>query len=51
MQNNKDFTVKDDFKLRSSSEVGWEGSDWIHLDQYGDQWWVIVSTVMNLRIQ
>jgi hypothetical protein len=31
-------------------EIGWEGVDWIHLAQDRDQWWAIVSTVMNLRI-
>jgi hypothetical protein len=30
-------------------EIGWEGSDWIHVTQDKDQWWATVTTVMNLR--
>jgi len=30
-------------------EVGWEGVDWMHLDQDRDQWWALVKTVMNIR--
>jgi len=29
-------------------ERGWEGVDWIHLVQDGDQWWALVNTLMNL---
>jgi hypothetical protein len=32
-------------------EIGWEGVDWIHLAQDMDQWWAVVKTVMNLRVQ
>jgi hypothetical protein len=31
-------------------EIGWDGMDWIHLAQDGDQWRDIVNTVMNLRV-
>jgi hypothetical protein len=31
-------------------EIGWEGVGWIHMAQARDQWWVLVSTVMNLQI-
>jgi hypothetical protein len=31
-------------------EIGWEGVDWIDLDQDRDQWRVLVNTVMNLRV-
>jgi hypothetical protein len=31
-------------------EIGWEGVDWVHLDQERDQWRAVVNTVMNLRI-
>jgi hypothetical protein len=24
--------------------------DWIHMDQDRDQWWVLVNSVMNLRV-
>jgi hypothetical protein len=30
-------------------EVGWDGTDWIDLAQYRDQWRALVNTVMNLR--
>jgi hypothetical protein len=31
-------------------EIGWDGMDWIDLAQDRDQWRVLVSTVMNLRV-
>jgi hypothetical protein len=31
-------------------EIGWEGVDWIHLDQDRDRWRASVNTVMNLRV-
>jgi hypothetical protein len=31
-------------------EIGWEGVDWIGMAQDRGQWWVVVSTVMNLRV-
>jgi hypothetical protein len=31
-------------------EIGWEGVQWIHLDQDRDQWWDVVKTVMNYRV-
>jgi hypothetical protein len=31
-------------------EIGWDGIDWIYLDQDRDQWRALVNTVMNLRI-
>jgi len=31
-------------------EIGWEGVDWIHLDQNGGQWWAVVNIVMGLRV-
>jgi hypothetical protein len=30
-------------------EIEWEGVDWIHLAQDGDQWRAVVNTVMNLQ--
>jgi hypothetical protein len=30
-------------------EIGWDGMDWIELDQNRDQWRALVNTVMNLR--
>jgi len=31
-------------------EKGWEVVYWIHLAQDREQWWAVVSTVMNLRV-
>jgi hypothetical protein len=31
-------------------EIGWDGVDWIYLDQDRDQWRALVNTVMNLRV-
>jgi hypothetical protein len=31
-------------------EIGYEGVDWMHLDQDRDQWWAVVNTVMNIRV-
>jgi hypothetical protein len=31
-------------------EVGWEGMDWINLDQDRDRWQALVNAVMNLRV-
>jgi hypothetical protein len=31
-------------------EIACGGMDWIGFDQAGDQWWVLVNTVMNLRV-
>jgi hypothetical protein len=31
-------------------EIGWDGMDWIDLDQDRDQWRALVSAVMNLRV-
>jgi len=31
-------------------EIVWEVVDWIHLAQDGDQWRVVVNTVINLQV-
>jgi hypothetical protein len=31
-------------------EIWWEAVDWINLDRDGDQWRVVVNTVMNIHI-
>jgi hypothetical protein len=31
-------------------ERGWEGEDWMHLDQDKDQWRALVDSVKNLRV-
>jgi hypothetical protein len=31
-------------------EIGWNGMDWIDLDQDRDQWRALVNTVMNLWV-
>jgi hypothetical protein len=30
-------------------EIRWDGVGWIDLAEDRDQWWALVSTVMNLR--
>jgi hypothetical protein len=45
-------------KLRSAwednkvhhKEIGWEGADWIHLAQNGDQLRIFVNAVLKLRV-
>ena len=32
------------------AETAWKGMDWIHLAHEREEWWVVVSTVMNFRI-
>jgi hypothetical protein len=31
-------------------EIGWEGVDWMQLDEDRGQWRAVVNTVMNLRV-
>jgi hypothetical protein len=31
-------------------ETGCEGVEWIQMAQYRDWWWVLVNTVINLRV-
>jgi len=31
-------------------EIGWEGVDWIHVAQYGYQWWDFVNMVLNIWV-
>jgi hypothetical protein len=31
-------------------EITYEGVDWIHQAQDRDRYWVLVNTVMNLRV-
>jgi hypothetical protein len=31
-------------------KIGWEGVDWIHVAQDGDQWWILMNTVTNLQV-
>jgi hypothetical protein len=35
--------------LRIRTVGGWGGVNWIHLTQDGDQWRILVNTVMNLQ--
>jgi hypothetical protein len=37
--------IKMDFR-----EIGWDSMDWIDLAQDGDQWNVLVNTVMNFQV-
>jgi hypothetical protein len=36
--------------LMDLRKIGWEGVNWIHLDQDRDWWWALVNTVMNLWV-
>jgi len=40
------YNIKMDF-----TGMGIDGANWIRLAQDRAQWWVSVSTVMNLRVQ
>jgi hypothetical protein len=31
-------------------EIGWDGMDWIHLDEDRDQWRTLVSTTLKFRV-
>jgi hypothetical protein len=31
-------------------EIVWEGVDWIHLAQNGDQWQALVNTIINFWV-
>jgi hypothetical protein len=31
-------------------EIGWEGVDWMHMAQEGDQWQAIMEMVVNLWV-
>jgi hypothetical protein len=31
-------------------EIGWEGVEWINVDQDRDQWRAVVNSVINLRV-
>jgi hypothetical protein len=31
-------------------EIGWWGSEWIHLARDRDWWWAVVNAVMNLQV-
>jgi hypothetical protein len=31
-------------------EIRWEGVEWIHLAQDSDQWWALLSLIMNFWI-
>jgi hypothetical protein len=35
---------------RDLKETGWEGVDWMYLDQDREQWQALLNTVMNLFI-
>jgi hypothetical protein len=30
--------------------IGWEGVDWIHVDQYKDRWRAVANTIMILWV-
>jgi hypothetical protein len=40
---------KDNIRM-DPRKIGWEGVDWMHLTQVGNQWRALLNTVMDLRI-
>jgi hypothetical protein len=36
--------------MMALKEIGFEGVNWIHLDQDKEQWRALENTVMNLRV-
>jgi hypothetical protein len=43
------FSWEDNIKI-NLREIGWGGTDWIHLAQDGDQWQALVNMVMSLCV-
>jgi hypothetical protein len=31
-------------------EIGWEGVEWMHLAEDRDQWWALLSTIIDFRV-
>jgi hypothetical protein len=42
-------TLKDN-NIMDITEIGWEGTDWIHLAQNRERWQALVNMVMNHHI-
>jgi hypothetical protein len=40
---------EDNIRMEIGKEDGGD-VDWIHMTQDRDQWWVVVNTIMNLRV-
>jgi hypothetical protein len=36
--------------IRIILEIGWDGTDWIDVAEYRNQWRALVNTVMNIRL-
>jgi len=46
----EDLDVDGRIVLWIVKEIGWEGVDWIQLGQGRVQYWLLASTLMNLRV-
>jgi hypothetical protein len=47
----EDLGVDGEDNIRMNlKELEWEDTDWMHLTQDWDQWWVLVNAVMNLCV-
>jgi hypothetical protein len=46
---NKNIGEEDNIRM-DHRYIGWEGVDWMHLDQDWDQWRTALNMVMNLRV-
>jgi hypothetical protein len=42
--------VGEEYNKMDLREIGWDGMDWIDLNQDRDQWRTLVSTIMNLPV-
>jgi hypothetical protein len=49
--NSEDINVDLEDNIRMDiRKIGWEGVDWIYVDQDRNQWRALMNAVMNLRI-
>jgi hypothetical protein len=46
----EDMRLRGDYIKFGIKVKEWEGVDWIHLTQDGDQWWDIVNTTIHLGV-
>jgi DNA-directed RNA polymerase delta subunit len=45
----EDLGVDGKYIIMNLGEVWWEFVDWMHLDQYRDQWWAPVNKVITFE--
>jgi hypothetical protein len=53
-ENQKGIDLSEDLvvdgRIMDRREIGWDGVDWINLDQNRAQWRIVVNTVMKLWV-